>query len=157
MRITESTLRKIIREELDAAMSEQDMKIGSMEGDLDPEFTRRLNRVSRATRMILRRAGMAEKDLSPVQVEALPNLAARVADGELSPEKAADHLRDAKRPMQEAVENEMLFNLVKDAGIPMMNVDRKAFFNFLRARDLTSAAAIEDNRGMIVAWLRRNR
>jgi hypothetical protein len=46
---------------------------------------------------------------------------------------------------------------VKDAGIPMMNVDRKAFFNFLRARDLTSAAAIEDNRGMIVAWLRRNR
>ena len=160
MRITESTLRKIIREELDAAMSEQDIKIGSIKGDLDPEFTSRLNRASKATKMILRRAGMAEKDLSPVQVEALPNLAARVADGELSLEKAADQLRDAKRPMEEAfdIENADLFDLVVKAGIPMTSADRKAFFaDYLRRNKYTTAAAINNNTHRIAGELKRNR
>ena len=103
MRITESTLRKIIREELDAVVGEADVQIGAMAGDLDPEFTSRLNRASKATKMILRRAGMAEKNLSPVQMEVLPNLAARVAARELSLDAAVKELRDAKRPMEEVI------------------------------------------------------
>ena len=160
MRITESTLRKIIREELDAVVGEADVQIGALAGDLDKQFTRRLNRASKATRMILRRAGMAEKNLSPVQMEVLPNLAARVAAGELSLDAAVEELRDAKRPMEEAfdTENADLFNLVVKAGIPMTSADRKAFFaNYLRRNGYTTADTIKDNRGPITAWLKKNR
>ena len=89
MKITRSTLRKIIREELE-----------EMRGDLDPEF---------------------------------------------------------RKNLRGALENEQLFVYVRNAGIPMRDVNRRDFFNFLRAQDLTTPKAIEDNRGMITAWLKKNR
>ena len=72
----------------------------------------------------------------------------------ITPEDAAKKLGD---PVNEAVENETLFNLVKDAGIPMAGVDRNDFFNFLRARELTTADAIESHMGVIAGWLKKNR
>ena len=141
MRITNSELRKIIREELEAIQSET-------------KFDDRFNAIRNATADILNALGRRRADLSPRERERLPNLAARVVDDLITPEDAAKKLGD---PVNEAVENEMLFNLVKDAGIPMMGVDRNKFFNFLRARDLTAAEAIENNRGVITAWLKKNR
>jgi len=89
MKITQSALRKVIREELE-----------EMKGDLSPEF---------------------------------------------------------RKNLRGALENEQLFVYVRNAGIPMRDVNRRDFFNFLRAQDLTTPKAIEDNRGMITAWLKKNR
>ena len=89
MKITQDTLRKIIREELE-----------EMKGDLSPEF---------------------------------------------------------RKNVRGALENEQLFVYVRNAGIPMRNVNRAQFFSWLRAQDLTTPEAIEDNRGMITAWLKKNR
>ena len=141
MRITNSTLRKIIREELEAVQSEA-------------KFDDRFNAIRNAVADILNALGKRRKDLSIAQREGLPNLAARVVDGEMTVKSAAKKLGASIR---EAVENETLFNLVKDAGIPMMGVDRKDFFNFLRARELTTADAIESHMGVIANWLHKNR
>ena len=89
MKITNSTLRKIIREELE-----------EMKGDLSPEF---------------------------------------------------------RKNLRGALENEQLFVYVRNAGIPMRDVNRRDFFNFLRAQDLTTPEAIEDNRALIAGWLKKNR
>ena len=141
MRITNSTLRKIIREELEAVVREDATQ---------PRF----NALQNATADILNALGKRRADLSPRERERLPNLAARVVDDLITPEDAAKKLGD---PVNEAVENETLFNLVKDAGIPMAGVDRNDFFNFLRARELTTAGAIESHMGVIAGWLKKNR
>ena len=141
MRITNSELRKIIREELEAVQSEA-------------KFDDRFNAVRNAVADILNALGKRRADLSIAQREMLPNLAARVVDDTLTPVAAAKKLGD---PVNEAVENETLFNLVKDAGIPMMGVDRNDFFNFLRARELTTADAIDSHMGVIAGWLKKNR
>ena len=79
MRITNSTLRKIIREELEAIQSES-------------KFDDRFNAVRNAVADILNALGKRRKDLSIAQREALPNLAARVVDGDLGVEDAAKEL-----------------------------------------------------------------
>ena len=200
MKITNSTLRKIIREELEAAINKQGLKVESMEAALEEvvdgaagpsEEVERLNAIVRTMHNHLKRMGRAlekldirgaeldesklddrfnairnavadilnalgkrRKDLSIAQREGLPNLAARVVDGEMTVKSAAKKLGASIR---EAVENETLFNLVKDAGIPMAGVDRNDFFNFLRARELTTADAIESHMGVIASWLKKNR
>jgi len=123
---------------------------GVNESKLDDRF----NAVRNAVADILNALGKRRKDLSIAQREGLPNLAARVVDGEMTVKSAAKKLGASIR---EAVENETLFNLVKDAGIPMMGVDRNDFFNFLRARELTTADAIESHMGVIAGWLKKNR
>ena len=114
----------------------------------------RFNALQNATADILNALGKRRADLSPRERERLSNLAARVVDDLITPEDAAKKIG---APVNEAVENEMLFNLVKDAGIPMMGVDRNDFFNFLRARELTTADAIESHMGVIARWLKDNR
>ena len=141
MKITNSTLRKIIREELEAIQSET-------------KFDDRFNAIRNAVADILNALGKRRADLSPRERERLSNLAARVVDDLITPEDAAKKIG---APVNEAVENETLFNLVKDAGIPMMGVNRNKFFNFLRARDLTTADAVESHMGVIAAWLKKNR
>ena len=141
MRITNSTLRKIIREELEAVQSES-------------KFDDRFNALQNATADILNALGKRRADLSPRERERLPNLAARVVDDTLTPGDAAKKLGG---PVNETVENETLFSLVKDAGIPMMGVNRDDFFNFLRARELTTADAIDSHMGVIAGWLKKNR
>ena len=79
MRITNSTLRKIIREELEAVQSES-------------KFDDRFNAIRNATADILNALGKKLTDLPPRAREALPNLAARVVDGELGAEDAAKEL-----------------------------------------------------------------
>jgi hypothetical protein len=79
MRITNSTLRKIIREELEAIQSES---------KLDDRF----NAVRNAVADILNALGRRRADLSIREREALPNLAARVVDGDLGVEDAAKEL-----------------------------------------------------------------
>jgi hypothetical protein len=69
--------------------------------------------------------------------------------GDLSPE--------FRKNLRGALENEQLFVYVRNAGIPMRDVNRRDFFNFLRARDLTTPEAIEDNRALIAGWLKKNR
>ena len=123
---------------------------GVNESKLDDRF----NAVRNAVADILNALGKRRADLSIAQREGLPNLAARVVDGEMTVKSAAKKLGASIR---EAVENETLFNLVKDAGIPMMGVDRNDFFNFLRARELTTADAIESHMGVIAGWLKKNR
>ena len=59
--------------------------------------------------------------------------------------------------MSEAVEHDEVFKHVVEAGIVMGKVDRKKFFNFLRARDLTTLDAIKNNRALIAGWLKKNR
>jgi hypothetical protein len=132
MRITNSTLRKIIREELEAVVSEakprtyyigkkvkKDGKRGRVtamrDGVLSIQFkdgtqvrTRvdspgleildedatqpRFNALQNATADILNALGKRRTDLSIRAREALPNLAARVVDGELGAEDAAKEL-----------------------------------------------------------------
>jgi len=148
MRITESTLRKIIREELEAVQSEA-------------KFDKRFNAIRNAVADILNALGKRRADLSIAQREGLPNLAARVVDGEMTVKSAAKKLgasiREAAMNEDFDVPHDVLFNLVKDAGIPMAGVDRNEFFNFLRARELTTADAIESNMGVIAGWLKKNR
>jgi hypothetical protein len=79
MKITQSTLRKIIREELEAIQSES---------KLDDRF----NAVRNAVADILNALGKRRADLSIREREALPNLAARVVDGDLGVEDAAKEL-----------------------------------------------------------------
>ncbi len=79
MRITNSTLRKIIREELEAVQSES-------------KFDDRFNALQNAQADILTALGKRRTDLPPRAREALPNLAARVVDGELGAEDAAKEL-----------------------------------------------------------------
>ena len=141
MRITNSTLRKIIREELEAVQSEA-------------KSDKRFNAVRNAVADILNALGKRRADLSIAQREGLPNLAARVVDGEMTVKSAANKLRASIR---EAVEHDEVFKHVVKAGIVMGKVDRKKFFNFLRAQDLTTLDAIKDNRGPITAWLKKNR
>jgi len=141
MKITNSTLRKIIREELEAVVREDATQ---------PRF----NAIRNAVADILNALGKRRTNLSIAQREGLPNLAARVVDGDMTVKSAAKKLGASIR---EAVENETLFNLVKDAGIPMMGVNRDDFFNFLRARELTTADAIESHMGVIASWLKKNR
>ena len=141
MKITNSTLRKIIREELEAIQSET-------------KFDDRFNAIRNAVADILNALGKRRGDLSIAQREGLPKLAAMVVDGDMTVKSAANKLRASIR---EAVEHDMLFDLVVDAGIVMGKVDPNKFFNFLRARDLTTLDAIKDNRGPITAWLKDNR
>ena len=141
MKLSKSQLRKIIREELEAVQKES-------------KFDDRFNALQNATADILNALGKRRADLSPRERERLSNLAARVVDDLITPEDAAKKIG---APVNEAVENETLFNLVKDAGIPMAGVDRNDFFNFLRARELTTAAAIESHMGVIAGWLKKNR
>jgi hypothetical protein len=115
MQITKTTLRRIIKEELDAAMSEQDMKIGSMEGDLDPEFTRRLNVGSEMKRKIEDALGVdvdkifrdRPRTRSAFDAE-LGRLGLMVADGDLEFKEAVSKARDmiesqSKAPMEEVI------------------------------------------------------
>ena len=141
MRITNSTLRKIIREELLAVQSES-------------KFDHLFNALQNAVADILNALGKRRAGLSIAQREGLHKLAAMVVDGDMTVKSAAKKLGASIR---EAVENETLFNLVKDAGIPMMGVDRNDFFKFLRARELTTADAIESHMGVIAGWLKKNR
>ena len=141
MKITQSALRKIIREELEAVQSES-------------KFDDRFNALQNATADILNALGKRRAGLSIAQREGLPKLAAMVVDGDMTVKSAAKKLGASIRA---AGENETLFNLVKDAGIPMMGVDRNDFFNFLRARELPTADAIESHMGVIAGWLKKNR
>ena len=59
--------------------------------------------------------------------------------------------------VNEATESADLFKLVRDEDLVMGNVDRDAFFKWLRAGDLTTADAVKANRGMIAGWLKKNR
>jgi len=146
MKITNSTLRKIIREELEAVQSES-------------KFDDRFNALQNAVADILNALGKRRAGLSIAQREGLPKLAAMVVDGDMTVKSAAKKLGASIREaaMSEAVEHDMLFDLVVDAGIVMGKVDRNKFFNFLRARDLTTLDAIKNNRGPITAWLNDNR
>ena len=79
MKITNSTLRKIIREELEAVQSES-------------KFDKRFNAIRNAVADILNALGKRRADLSIAQREGLPNLAARVVDGEMTVKSAAKKL-----------------------------------------------------------------
>ncbi len=79
MKITQDTLRKIIREELEAVQSES-------------KFDDRFNALQNATADILNALGKRRTDLPPRAREALPNLAARVVDDTLTPGDAAKEL-----------------------------------------------------------------
>jgi len=148
MKITNSTLRKIIREELEAVQSEA-------------KFDDRFNAVRNAVADILNALGKRRKDLSIAQREGLPNLAARVVDGEMTVKSAAKKLgasiREAAMNEDFDVPHDVLFNLVKDAGIPMAGVNVKEFFDFLRSRGLTTADAIESGMGAIAVQLSKAR
>jgi hypothetical protein len=143
MRITNSTLRKIIREELEAAMNEADdgFQIGSIKGAFSKEFGSRLQQML-AIKADLKKD--LKRDPTPEELRKAMRAAGMRDPGE-------------EAPMSEAVEHDMLFDLVVNAGIVMGKVDRNKFFNFLRARDLTTLDAIKDNRGPITAWLKDNR
>ena len=149
MKLTQSTLRKIIREELEAVVREDATQ---------PRF----NALQNAQADILNALGKKLTDLPPRAREALSNLAARVVDG-MSVEAARDELDKLgklAKPTNEAfdTENADLFNLVKDAGIPMTSADRKEFFaDYLRRNKYTTAAAINNNTHRIAGELKRNR
>ena len=146
MKITNSTLRKIIREELEAVVREDATQ---------PRFSALQN----AQADILNALGKKLTDLPPRAREALSNLAARVVDG-MSVEAARDELDKLAKPTNEAfdTENATLFNLVVKAGIPMTSADRKEFFaDYLRRNKYTTAAAINNNTHRIAGELKRNR
>ena len=146
MRITQDTLRKIIREELEAVVREDATQ---------PRF----NALQNAQADILSALGKKLTDLPPRAREALSNLAARVVDG-MSVEAARDELDKLAKPTNEAfdTENATLFNLVVKAGIPMTSADRKEFFaDYLRRNKYTTAAAINNNTHRIAGELKRNR
>ncbi len=79
MKITQDTLRKIIREELEAVQSES-------------KFDDRFNALQNAVADILNALGKRRTSLSIAQREGLPNLAARVVDGDVGVEDAAKEL-----------------------------------------------------------------
>ena len=89
MKITQSTLRKIIREELE-----------EMRGELDPEF---------------------------------------------------------RKNVRAALPRDQLFKLIRDEGLIMHDVNREEFFQWLQRRGFTTAEAVEENRGLIAGWLKKER
>ena len=147
MQITKTTLRKIIREELEAIVREDATQ---------PRF----NALQNARADILNvEPFLSRRSLSIEQREGLPNLAARVVDG-MSAEAARAELDKLAKPTNEAfdTENATLFNLVVKAGIPMTSADRKEFFaDYLRRNKYTTAAAINNNTHRIAGELKRNR
>ena len=97
MKITNSDLRKIIREELEAVQSE---------AKLDDRF----NAIRNAVADILNALGKRRTNLSIAQREGLPNLAARVVDGEMTVKSAANKLRASIRSIREDAAKELSKN-----------------------------------------------
>jgi len=52
---------------------------------------------------------------------------------------------------------EQLFKLIRDEGLIMRGVNREEFFQWLQQRGFTTAEAVEENRGLIAGWLKKNR
>ena len=97
MKITQSTLRKIIREELEAVQSEA-------------KFDDRFNAIRNAVADILNAIGKRRGDLSIAQREGLPNLAARVVDGDMTVKSAAKKLGASIRSIPEDAAKELSKN-----------------------------------------------
>ena len=210
MKITNSTLRKIIREELEAAMNEigpstrtlDDMGEGELNAKLDglerafkdaksKSDGARMERLKVAIKQVKAklphgggsgptgRAAMSEADdgfqigsikgafskefgsrlqqMLAIKADLKKNLKRDPSPEELRKAMRAAGMRDPgeEAPMNEDfdVPHDVLFNLVKDAGIPMAGVNVKEFFDFLRSRGLTTADAIENGMGAIAVQL----
>ena len=95
------------------------------------------------------------QDMSPglhkfaANSEAMQPYFGAVNEGDLNPE--------FRKNVRGALENEQLFVYVRNAGIPMRNVNRAQFFSWLRRQGWTTPEAIEDNRALIAGWLKKNR
>ena len=210
MKITNSTLRKIIREELEAAMNEigpstrtlDDMGEGELNAKLDglerafkdaksKSDGARMERLKVAIKQVKAklphgggsgptgRAAMSEADdgfqigsikgafskefgsrlqhMLAIKADLKKNLKRDPSPEELRKAMRAAGMRDPgeEAPMNEDfdVPHDVLFNLVKDAGIPMAGVNVKEFFDFLRSLGLTTADAIENGMGAIAVQL----
>jgi len=84
MRITNSTLRKIIREELEVVVREDATQ-------------RRFNALQNAQADILNALGQLRTSLSIAQRKGIPKLAAMVVDGDMTVKSAANKLRASIR------------------------------------------------------------
>ena len=118
MRITESTLRKIIREELDAVVGEAPdgiKPIGSVPGNLSPRFRKYFQKLAAAGKKLERAIGAKRKasnvDLKlgikqvPIKkLEKFDELVGKIMKGKLSAEQAAEEYKkfNPKAPMEEA-------------------------------------------------------
>jgi len=191
MRITQDTLRKIIREEVEAVVSEakprtyyigkkvkKDGKLGRVaamrDGVLSIQFkdgtqvrTRvdspgleildedatqpRFNALQNAAADILNALGKRRASLSIAQREELPNLAARVVDGEMTVKSAAKKLgasirEAAHEPAGELVHranpNFSVYEIVKGAGVTYGG-DREGY----RSKTLSKVGEFELYRG----------
>ena len=118
MRITESTLRKIIREELDAVVGEAPdgiKPIGSVPGNLSPRFRKNFQKLAAAGKKLERAIGAKRKasnvDLKlgikqvPIKkLEKFDELVGKIMKGKLSADQAAEEYEqfNPKAPMEES-------------------------------------------------------
>jgi ribosome recycling factor len=97
MKITQSALRKIIREELEAVVREDATQ---------PRF----NALQNATADILNALGQLRTSLSIAQRKGIPKLAAMVVDGDMTVKSAANKLRASIRSIREDAAKELSKN-----------------------------------------------
>jgi hypothetical protein len=97
MRITNSTLRKIIREELEVVVREDATQ-------------RRFNALQNAQADILNALGQLRTSLSIAQRKGIPKLAAMVVDGDMTVKSAANKLRASIRSIREDAAKELSKN-----------------------------------------------
>ena len=143
MKLTKSQLQKIIKEELEAVMNENRVTV-----DRDYEAERQTSIDTK------QRAGVERRKKEKEDEDQRRGSYYR----HQPPDRAESYPGEFRaRYMEEGAEGADLFKIVRDEGLVMGNVDRDAFFKWLRAGDLTTADAVKANRGMIAGWLKKNR
>ena len=185
MKITQSTLRKIIREELQEAYKSDTQRDKELNAEIrmikkDPEFRalvalekayhgrkRSIDDESPTVRYILNRrvdwSAMSPVDaMSAVIQDMSPGLHEFAIKFEAM-QPYFRHLHEAdlnpkfRKNVREALPRDQLFKLIRDEGLIMHDVNREEFFQWLDKRGFTTKDAVEANRQLIAGWLKKSR
>ena len=141
MKITQSTLRKIIREELTNTLAEVDAADRAKHAELMSAAKEALSAGDiQQARSLLNRAAALEQTMRSK---------AGIEEADLNPE--------FRKNVREALPRDQLFKLIRDEGLIMHDVNREEFFQWLDKRGFTTKDAVEANRQLIAGWLKKSR
>ena len=174
MRITQTTLRRIIKEELQEAYKSDAQREREMNADIraikkDPEFralvalekeyhgrNRSIDDEAPHVRYILLRRS-DWKAMSPD--DAMRDVIRDMSPGLYKFAAKSKAMQPYFGALNEgdALPRDQLFKFIRDEGLIMHDVNREEFFQWLDKRGFTTKDAVEDNRQLIAGWLKKSR